>query len=185
MSSLSSLIRNENMKIYRRPRTWAMIGVFLVALLMLTGILELDQNPNIRPDNWQQHLMESNQRLQQQISQPDTDPEMKLRLEKVLILNQYYLEHHMNPYEITLWSVVNVSANLLVLITLLTVIVSAGMLAAEYSWGTIKLLLVGPASRTKILFSKYISTILFACALLVLNFTISFALGACWRDSGT
>ncbi|WP_197256569.1 ABC transporter permease [Paenibacillus dendritiformis] len=117
-------------------------------------------------------------------SQPDTDPEIKLRLEKALILNQYYLEHDMNPYEITLWSVVNVSANLLVLITLLTVIVSADMLAAEFSWGTIKLLLAGPASRTKILFSKYISTILFAFALLVFNFTLSFALGGLLEGFG-
>ncbi|MCY9515656.1 ABC transporter permease [Paenibacillus apiarius] len=182
MSKLSNfyrLVQNENMKIVHRPRTWAMVGVLILSLLSLTAILKIDQNPNIQNNNWKQHLIEMNQRLQQQIDENSAgaSQDMKLQLEGEINKNLYYIEHNVNPYEVTIWSVVNGASSLLVLITLLTVIVAADMLAAEYSWGTIKLLLVGPASRTKILFSKYISTLLFALFLLVLNFIASFVLG--------
>ncbi|MCE5168658.1 ABC transporter permease [Paenibacillus profundus] len=186
MSNFYRLIQNENMKIVRRPRTWAMVGVLIFALLLLTAILKIDQNPNIQNNNWKQHLTETNQRLQQQIDEnsADASPDMKLKLEGEINKNLYYMEHNVNPYEVTIWSVVNGSSSLMVLITLLTVIVAADMLAAEYSWGTIKLLLVGPASRTKILLSKYISTLLFTLFLLVLNFVVSFALGGILEGFG-
>lgn len=48
------------------------------------------------------------------------------------------------------------------LLTIFTVIVSADIVAGEFSWGTIKLLLIRPWSRTKILISKYIAIILFS-----------------------
>lgn len=48
------------------------------------------------------------------------------------------------------------------LLTIFTVIVSADIVAGEFSWGTIKLLLIRPWSRTKILISKYIAVILFS-----------------------
>src|SRR5699024_5919777 len=48
------------------------------------------------------------------------------------------------------------------IVSLLAIIVAAGIVAHEFRWGTIKLLLIRPISRTKILLSKYVSVILFA-----------------------
>ena len=74
-------------------------------------------------------------------------------------LNEYYLEQNINPNELSLWNYVDTSSYLIILATILTVIIAADMIAAEFTWGTIKLLLVGPASRTKIMISKYIATL--------------------------
>ncbi|AIQ50916.1 ABC transporter permease [Paenibacillus sp. FSL R7-0331] len=46
--------------------------------------------------------------------------------------------------------------------TIFTVVIASDAVAGEFSWGTIKLLLIRPWSRSKILLSKYISMILFS-----------------------
>lgn len=74
-----------------------------------------------------------------------------------------------------MWDGVNVSANLIIVITIFTIIIVGDSVAGEFSSGTIKLLLIRPASRGKILVSKYISFLLFGMLLLVTLFVISVA----------
>ncbi|MFC4601353.1 ABC transporter permease [Cohnella hongkongensis] len=178
LSSLGNLIRNENMKIYRRPRTWLMIGFLLLALGLMSGLMKWDES-RIPQADWQQSLTVQNSHYQKQLSNlTDLDAESRQYFENEIILNEYYLAHNLNPYKLSLWDYVNNSASLVMLITILTVIVAADMIAAEFTWGTIKLLLVGPASRSKIMLSKYISTMMFALLLLVISFAAAFGAGA-------
>ena len=72
-----------------------------------------------------------------------------------------------------MWSGINGAATLVMLITLFTVIIAGDSLAGEFSTGTIKLLLIRPASRLKILLSKYLSMIMFGLLLLVILFVVS------------
>jgi ABC-2 type transport system permease protein len=58
------------------------------------------------------------------------------------------------------------------------IIVSAGIVASEFNWGTIKLLLIRPINRSKILLSKYITVLLFALLMLVIMFVFAGLLGA-------
>ncbi|ULO06648.1 ABC transporter permease [Paenibacillus sp. 19GGS1-52] len=60
--------------------------------------------------------------------------------------------------------------------TIFTVVVASDSVAGEFSWGTIKLLLIRPWSRSKILLSKYIALVLFS--LLSTGVLIAFGLGA-------
>ncbi|MGM1048619.1 ABC transporter permease [Paenibacillus uliginis] len=46
--------------------------------------------------------------------------------------------------------------------TIFTVVIAADMVAGEFTWGTIKLLLIRPWSRGKILMSKFLALILFS-----------------------
>ncbi|NMO95723.1 ABC transporter permease [Paenibacillus lemnae] len=48
------------------------------------------------------------------------------------------------------------------LTTIFTVVIAAEMIAGEFTWGTIKLLLIRPWSRGKILLSKYLAVLLFS-----------------------
>ncbi len=59
------------------------------------------------------------------------------------------------------------------MVTLFTVIIAGDMVAGEFTWGTIKLLLIRPANRAKILLSKYLTTLLFAATLLIVMFITS------------
>ncbi|MUT65755.1 ABC transporter permease [Paenibacillus sp. NEAU-GSW1] len=177
MSSLSKLIQNENMKIYRRPRTWVMIGFLLLTVALLSGIMKWDES-KMDLNNWEQALSQENEQFQQELtSNKELDAQQTTYLSNQIKLNQYYLDSGINPNDLSLWDHVNSSVNLTMLVTLLTVIIAADMIAAEFSWGTIKLLLVGPASRTKIMASKYIATMGFALLLLVICFAAAFAAG--------
>lgn len=177
MSKMSNLIRNENMKIYRRPRTWLMIGFLILAIALLSGLIKWD-NESINDRDWQNSLQEQIGGMQQELQRnEDLSEEDKKFFQNEIKLNEYYLQQNINPNQLSLWSYVDSSASLTILATILTVIIAADMIAAEFTWGTIKLLLVGPASRTKIMISKYIATLGFALLLLIITFAASYAAG--------
>lgn len=119
-----NLVLNENMKIYRRIRTWILIGL----LLVIEGLA-------------------------------------------------FWLYHKISPatdYNHTLWGGVLFAAGMQIVALIITVIIAADIVAGEFSGGTIKLLLIRPASRTKILVSKYLSIVLLFLFLMVILFVTSF-----------
>lgn len=61
------------------------------------------------------------------------------------------------------------------LVKIFTVIVASGSVASEFSWGTIKLLLIRPWSRSSILVSKFISIVLFLTLCSILAYLICFS----------
>ncbi|WP_240941522.1 ABC transporter permease [Paenibacillus sp. HB172176] len=184
MSKLSHLIRNENMKIYRRPRTWAMVAILLLAVSFMSGVMKWDSGKT-DSTGWEQRLTEENANYEQTLTEnTDLGEGDQHWMQEQLAKNDYYIEHGINPYELNLWNYVNSSASLIILVTLLTVVIAADMIAAEFSWGTVKLLLVAPASRTKILLSKYIATLAFALLLLLLCFGAAFGAGGLLEGFG-
>ncbi|MDQ0340720.1 ABC-2 type transport system permease protein [Caldalkalibacillus uzonensis] len=71
----------------------------------------------------------------------------------------------------------NVTVPLFGLITLFAIIVAATSVANEFSQGTIKLLLIRPIHRAKILLAKYIAVLLFSMYMIVVLFLGSLVLG--------
>jgi ABC-2 type transport system permease protein len=65
----------------------------------------------------------------------------------------------------------------MVIITALAIIWSAGIMAAEFSSGTVKLLLIRPVTRSKILWSKYILVVLYALGLTAVYFVLILLFG--------
>ncbi len=59
------------------------------------------------------------------------------------------------------------------LVVLLTVIVAAGIVASEFSQGTIKMLLTRPVKRWKIMTSKYVTVLLFGVLLMFIGFAVT------------
>ncbi|ALF11756.1 ABC transporter permease [Parageobacillus thermoglucosidasius] len=176
MSNILSLIQNENMKIYRRFGTWFMIG--LLALSALAGALIINATYK-EPANWKAEVASEIKGIEAQLSEEKLPKMYKNHLEQQLKINEYRLEHNIKPLASnTFWGYLVNSADIIALITLFTIIVAAGSVASEFSWGTIKMLLIRPASRSKILLSKYIATLLFALSMLLLLFVVSAAVGA-------
>lgn len=98
---------------------------------------------------------------------------------KEIAINDYRIEHHIPPKEkYTVWSFVKDTSQLIMLAGLFIIIVSAGIVASEFNWGTVKLLLIRPINRTKILLSKYLTVLLFALFIMAILFVFSTALGA-------
>ena len=70
------------------------------------------------------------------------------------------------------------NANLLQLVGVFVIIIAATIVSAEYKHGTIKLLLIRPPSRLKVLLSKYFTVQLYSLFLIAVLFILSFILGA-------
>ncbi len=121
MFNFLQLVRNENMKIYFRIRTWVMFGILIILQLAISIIAKLVTDTD--PNNW------------------------------TMMLNE--------------------TGILLVIVTIFTVVASADSVAGEFTSGTIKLLLIRPWSRSKILLSKYISLLLLALFMAVVVFVLT------------
>ncbi|MHA6483016.1 ABC transporter permease [Paenibacillus sp. strain BS8-2] len=92
----------------------------------------------------------------------------------------------------SMWEVAYMESSILFfLVTIFTVVVAAGAVAEEFTTGTIKLLLIRPWSRSKILLSKYIAVLLFAILLAIVLFAstmlvnwLLFGIGNGSQDAG-
>lgn len=122
MVDFINLIRNENMKIYRRPRTWVMVGFIFMLILIISAIWAANTSGSV-----------------------------------------------------SIWDAVYTETDILyMLVTIFVVVVASSGVAEEFSGGTIKLLLIRPWSRSKILLSKYLASVLFAVFLSVVMFAAAF-----------
>lgn len=170
-----NLIQNENMKIYRRIRTWIMV-VLLVILVTGTSLLMffLDDGQELKNEDWHAQLEQQQADYQKQLSDTEIDQNYREYLTNELTLVEYQLENNIAPMNSTMWGPVTNLTDFVLLITLFVVIIAGDSLAGEFSTGTIKLLLIRPASRLKIMLSKYYALIIFGVFLLVVLFITSF-----------
>ncbi|WP_438444699.1 ABC transporter permease subunit [Gorillibacterium sp. sgz5001074] len=170
-----NLIQNENMKIYRRLRTWILAGI-LVTLVVGTSLITRS-TANRHNEGWEAEARSSialsEQRLADRADMPDLAKE---EMRRTIAVNQYRLDNGIPPSNQTLWGVVLSMSEWIQIVTIFTVVVAADIVAGEFTAGTIKLLLIRPASRSKILMSKYLATIGFSILLLVTLFGTTFIL---------
>jgi ABC-2 type transport system permease protein len=76
-----------------------------------------------------------------------------------------------------MWGFILTSSELMSMIQIFTVIIAGDIVASEFTWGTIKLLLIRPENRSTILLSKFIAVFIFAIVLIILLFFSSLVLG--------
>ncbi|MGF7046308.1 ABC-2 type transport system permease protein [Paenibacillus sp. DS2015] len=132
-SSFVNLVLNENMKIYRRIRTWIMISILVVISILLPFLFSFStgfEQPNV-------------------------------------------------------WEVTIISMTISFFLNMIfVVVIAADSVAGEFSWGTIKLLLIRPWKRSKILLSKYVSIVLFSLLTTIILFGITFLSSNIWFSYG-
>ena len=155
--------------------------IALFVLLLGNGIIAkiyADDYLNDYSDDWKSELQAENKELKENLKEAGHDNPMAEIYQEELSENNYYLKHNIKPTNYGALQFVYDNRDFLPVVSLLTIIVSAGIVANEFRWGTIKLLLIRPVSRTKILFSKYFSTLLFALGALVFILIGSWLIGA-------
>lgn len=178
MSNLLNLIWNEQIKLYARKATWVMFAVLLVIAIgggLITKFFGPESDFKEYGDDWKSELQAENEQL---TAEMEDDEMIGFTNELVIAENNYHLENDIKPQPYDGWEYVLENSFLTSVISLFTIIVAAGIISNEFKWGTIKLLLIRPISRTKILLSKYVSVLLFAFTLLVFLLAASWLTGA-------
>ncbi|GGM33866.1 hypothetical protein GCM10011351_19770 [Paraliobacillus quinghaiensis] len=175
MSNFIRLIQNENMKLYSKKATWVMIGILAIIVLAVGLILRFMDDNNLKEygDDWREELQVENASVQND-NGDYTEASYRVNIEK----NKYHLENDIKPQSYGAMQFVYDNIGLAMLISLFTIIVAAGILANEFQWGTIKLLLIRPVTRLKILASKYVAVLIYALTLLVFLVVFSWIVGA-------
>ncbi|QKY71180.1 ABC transporter permease [Lentibacillus sp. CBA3610] len=180
MSNFFQLLINEQFKLYIRKSTWIMYILTAVLILGLALLANFAAGNTVlyqaaEDDNWRQTLQDDNAEMQQEMEQGEM---MQGVYTSQIERNNYYLENDIQPASYDAWQFVMENEMLLSLVSLFTIIVAAGIIANEFKWGTIKLLLIRPITRTKILASKYLSVLLFALFTLLFVLLFSWITGA-------
>lgn len=187
MSNFFNLVLNEQIKIFVRKSTWAMY-IILAILIIGAGFLikfsDTYRDQTYSEDTWRAELEAENATLLEE--QAEFDKKMEEDIDGFYFApnmtqydeNIFYLENDIMPVKFGAWHFVNETKILLSFLSLFTIIIAAGIVSSEYRWGTIKLLLIRPISRSKILLSKYISIIVFSIITALFLFVMSFLIGA-------
>jgi ABC-2 type transport system permease protein len=166
---LLNLVLNENMKIYRRIRTWIMVGL-LVIITVVTSIVIFNFQPKDNT-NWQEKTKINITKSEAALKNASI---LSKDIENSIKVDQYSLDHNIQPSLNTTWGLVKALSAIMLVVIILTCIEASDSVAGEFSSGTIKLLLIRPVTRAKILLSKYISSFLFALLLLAVLFATAF-----------
>jgi ABC-2 type transport system permease protein len=175
-----SLIQNEWIKLFKRPGTYVMIGLLLLMLSAFAAFTKYEENKQSEQPNWQQVVQGENAVYTKQLNdQPEMTTDQREYIEGQIAINEYRLTENI-PIQTSeyMWSFVENASNFLQLAGLFMIIVAGGIVASEYMWGTVKLLLIRPISRSKILFSKYATVVLFGFSLISILFLFSVIIGA-------
>lgn len=166
------------MKIIHHISTWVMVGLLVVLVLGLGALFKYQLKSNNSNSNWKAELTAQNKTYEDQMSKGQVPQQVVDSYQNIIAENNYRIEHNVPPISSdSLWGFVIMVAGTTSLITLFSIIIGSGIVSSEFSAGTIKLLLIRPSKRWKILLSKYLTVIIYTLAMLILLFVTSFLWG--------
>ncbi|WP_153721597.1 ABC transporter permease [Sporosarcina cascadiensis] len=169
-----NLIRNEWMKLWAKKGTWIMTVLLIACVIGLMALTKWINNQNTTEHtDWKANTQEQLQYTKEAIELDLPEMEREQNEETVKIL-EYRLANDIPPLaedgrESLIINPVGIGS----LVVLLTVIVAAGIVASEFSQGTIKMLLTRPVKRWKIMTSKYVTVLLFGVLLMFIGFAVT------------
>jgi ABC-2 type transport system permease protein len=176
-----ALIQNELMKIFGKMASWIYMVVIVMAVL-IAGIIYMNFSGDPNP-NWRQDTQAEITMLENQLE--SASEEEKSMIEEQINQTQEYLDKGINPTAKTNWHFMNdVVVGVSSLVTLFVVVVGSANVAAEFSDGTIKQLLIRPHRRWSILLSKYIAVIIYAMLMVVTLIVSGYLIGLILYGSG-
>lgn len=174
---LLKIIQNEHAKIYKKTGTWIMIGLMVLILLSFSLVSKFMMN-NDHSTAWEKEAQAEITQMEKRIESGAPLKVERDYLEQELAILKYRVSEDIPPLQSdSLWGFMADTTNLTGVVALFTIVIAAGIVANEFSTGTIKLLLIRPVSRSKILLSKYVTTLSFGLMMLVLVLALSFIFG--------
>lgn len=194
------LMQNEWMKLWNKKGTWVMVGIMLLLTGAMMGVMkfidtqrstftEVENKPSAEVSNapsWKGPMNDELAYLETQLADDTLSKAERKELEADAKVLEYRLANDIEPVdsyskEGMLMDPSGIGGTVL----LLTVIVAAGIVASEFSQGTIKMLLTRPVKRWKILTSKFLTVNLFGMFLMVIGYIFYILLAMILFKSGT
>lgn len=179
---MSGLIANESMKIYSRKLTWILL-LLLVSITIGASVMGKINSTNT--ENWRAETTQLVQQYEERLKITELSPTLRADAENKLKIAEYRLQNSIPTPPNNPWSALLSFSGLVEMVMIFAIIIAADMVAGEYTAGTMKLLLIRPHSRTKILLSKYIAVSLFALVMLALLVVCGYATNVSFYGLGS
>ncbi|MEG2918538.1 MAG: ABC transporter permease [Clostridium sp.] len=112
----------------------------------------------------------------------------KKTIEETIALNWYSLENNMPQVNFSDDARNSIDSTYLIYVNIaiiLCIIVGGGIVSSEYSTGTVRLLMIRPVSRTKILFSKLVTIFMLGYGVLIATFILNVIISGVVYGFGT
>lgn len=177
-----NLIYNEMIKLVRKKR-FAVILLVIVALTPLFTYAQYQEAHSIRQkvgtQDWHTQVQQKIVDMENQLTSVGMASKWQSYLKTEIQLEQYYLNHDINPLTSSGISFVNsfIQESISLLLPLLIMVIASDIVSSEHGEGTIKLLLTRPVKRWRILLSKYtalsLSVAFIILAAMVITYVIS------------
>ena len=184
---MGKLIQNEWIKLFRQVGTYILIGLLLLIIIGSAVLTKsMYRGDSSQAYDWRQDLIMQNEMNEEQLKDSEYLPKSLEKFYKDEIsLNEYRLEHDLAiTQQYTKWEFLMDSASLAHVVGLIVIIIASRIVANEFNWGTIKVLLIKPFSRWKILMSKYFAVLATYLMLLLILFFVSFLLSSILFTNG-
>ena len=177
MKQFSQLVYNEHIKIFKKTGTKVMF-LILLGIVIIGGLFTRLFAEDIGSEPWRERVQNEISVMEQQMQEADLPPETQIQIQEQIELQEYYLSENIEPLTNQhTWEFFIDNGQLVTFIAMFTVIVAAGIIAGEHSSGTIKMLLIRPVKRWKILLSKWTATMLFSFIVVFALMIYSFIVG--------
>lgn len=179
--SMLALVENETVKLLRRRR-------FLVVVLILAILIPIFTYAQYRAvqtaqeqmgtSDWrallQQQIVDTQNRLASSRLPEEWREFLKIRVQQ----QQYYLDHDINPMAPGAPTFARgfMDQAVSLFLPMIIVVLAVDLVSAEYSEGTIKLLLTRPIRRWKVLTSKYITLLLFTSLTVLMTLLLAYGM---------
>lgn len=180
---MSGLIANESMKIYSRKLTLILL-LLLVAITIGASVMGKINSTNTNTENWRAETTQLVQQYEERLKITELSPTLRADAENKLKIAEYRLANNIPTPPNNPWSALLTFSGLVEMVIIFAIVIAADMVAGEYTGGTMKLLLIRPHSRTKILFSKFIAVALFSVVMLAILVVCAYATNALFYGVG-
>ncbi len=161
------LIKNEITKIFSRKLTKILLAS-LVLFSIGAAIFQKTQEKEI--SDWKANEIQVIEDNQNRIELTSLSPQLKADAENKIRISKYRLDNDIQSAKSNPWKASLNLTGLFEMIIIVVIILAAEIVSREFTDGTIKLLLIRPHKRAKVLFSKYFSIIFFSVVALLLMF---------------
>ncbi|WP_028783517.1 ABC transporter permease [Thalassobacillus devorans] len=178
------LIRNEWMKIFKRNSTFILIAILIGAVFLFAFVSSWSSNQQSQTMPWEEQVSQQMSVYEQQEAQSENMHEKNYYQDQAAIA-RHRLENDIPPPQHTsfIQYLLDSKSNITFAV-LFTVIIASGIVASEFAWGTIKLLTIRPVRRGKILWAKYITTLLFSLTLAIITYLGAIIGGLVFLEKG-
>ncbi|MET3726737.1 ABC-2 type transport system permease protein [Fictibacillus halophilus] len=174
-----SLLTNEWIKIFSRTRTWIFLAIPIVIIIGIAVYDKVTTDVEVN-ENWKQELTETIKADEKTLDEAkkNNDDEVYIEyLESTIKQNEYAIANDISPYETTAWQFMKDMSWLSIFIGLFVIVVASDIVSNEFAKGTIKMLLIRPYSRWKILLSKLVATLGFAFLMWLVVIIVTWLVG--------